>query len=72
MKVILSENGQVTIRKKLRVEYGLAPGTVLEFVEEEGAIIVRKVVRENPIRAWRGRGRLPGRKSVDNYLQQIR
>jgi AbrB family looped-hinge helix DNA binding protein len=72
MKAVLSEKGQVTIPKKIRMEYGLEPGTVLDFVEEDGAIVVRKVVRENPIRAWRGRGQVPGNKGVDDYLRRVR
>lgn len=72
MKAILSEKGQVTIPKKLRVEYGLTPGTVLDFVEEEGTIVVRKVLKTNPIHAWRGRGKLPGNMLVDDYLRRSR
>jgi AbrB family looped-hinge helix DNA binding protein len=72
MKAVLSEKGQVTIPKKLRVEYGLEPGTVLDFVEEEGAILVRKVLPTNPVRAWRGRGKLPGGTSVEAYLGKAR
>jgi antitoxin PrlF len=72
MKAILSEKGQVTIPKKLRMEFGLEPGTVLDFVEEEGAILVRKVVPTNPIRDWRGRGKLPGNVHVDDYLRRSR
>lgn len=72
MKAIVSEKGQVTIPKKIRLEYGLEAGTVLDFVEEEGAIRVRKVVPANPIRKWRGRGRLPGNARVDDYLKNLR
>ncbi len=72
MKAVLSEKGQVTIPKKIRVEYGLEPGMVLDFVEEDGAIVVRKVIPANPIRAWRGRGKLPGNMVVDAYLRQTR
>jgi antitoxin PrlF len=72
MKAVLSEKGQVTIPKKLRLEYGLEPGTVLDFVEEDGAILVRKVVPTDPIRSWRGRGKLPGGVRVDDYLDRSR
>jgi AbrB family looped-hinge helix DNA binding protein len=72
MKATLSEKGQVTIPKKLRVEYGLEPGTILDFVEKDGAILVRKVVPASPIRAWRGRGKLPGTERVDDYLRKAR
>ena len=72
MKAVLTETGQVTIPKKIRMEYGLEPGTVLDFVEEEGAILVRKVIPSNPIRSWRGRGKLPGRGTVDSYIRRTR
>jgi AbrB family looped-hinge helix DNA binding protein len=72
MNAVLSEKGQVTIPKNIRDGMGLAPGTVLDFEEENGRIIVRKVVAENPIAAWRGRGRLPSGKSVEEYISTIR
>lgn len=72
MNAILSEKGQVTIPKLIRDDLGLTTGTVLDFQEENGRIIIRKVVAENPVSAWRGRGQLPGNLSVDGYLGQIR
>ena len=72
MNAILSEKGQVTIPKLIRDGMGLVPGSVLDFEEDNGLIIVRKVLAENPISAWRGRGRLPGGKSVGEYLATIR
>jgi antitoxin PrlF len=68
MNAIISEKGQVTIPKILRDNLGLAPGTVLDFSEEEGRIVARKVVSEDPISAWRGRCALPGGLSVRAYL----
>jgi AbrB family looped-hinge helix DNA binding protein len=72
MNAILSEKGQVTIPKRLRDDLGLVPGAVLEFNERNGALIVRQVMGTNPIRAWRGKGRLPGGRSVDAYLRHSR
>ena len=72
MNAVLSEKGQVTIPKRIRDELGLAPGTVLDFTEDHGRIIVRKVVAENPISAWRGKGRLPAGKSTLDYLARVR
>jgi len=46
---LLSEKGQVTTLKRTRVEMGLLPGSVLGFEGENGRIIVRKVLAENPI-----------------------
>lgn len=72
MNAVLSEKGQVTIPKPIRDGLGLVAGSILDFEEEEGRIVVRKVVAENPISAWRGRGRLPVGKSVSDYLQILR
>jgi len=72
MNAILSEKGQVTIPKRIRDDLGLETGSVLEFTEDEGRIIVRKILKENPISAWRGRGVLPDGRSVDDYLNLTR
>lgn len=72
MNAVLSEKGQVTIPKAIRDDLGLMPGSVLDFTEDEGRIIVTKIVEENPISAWRGRGRLPVGKTVTEYLRIAR
>lgn len=72
MNVIVSEKGQVTIPKAIREELGLVAGTVLCFEEEQGRIVAKKVIQENPISAWRGRGRLPTATSVDEYVRIAR
>jgi AbrB family looped-hinge helix DNA binding protein len=72
MNAILSEKGQVTIPKALRDDLGLVPGAVLEFREDHGEIIVKRIIAENPISSWRGRGRLPVAESVSDYLDLIR
>jgi AbrB family looped-hinge helix DNA binding protein len=72
MNAILSEKGQVTIPKAIRDDLGLTPGAVLDFQEDHGVIIVRKIVDENPISAWRGRCCLPGRLAVMDYLTATR
>jgi AbrB family looped-hinge helix DNA binding protein len=72
MNAILSEKGQVTIPKKIRDRLGLDKGAILDFTEESGRIVVRKVLSTDPISKWRGRGRLPHAKSVDDYLRVAR
>jgi AbrB family looped-hinge helix DNA binding protein len=42
MKV--TSKGQVTIPKELREEFGLLPGTEVEFLPDEGEVRVRKAV----------------------------
>lgn len=39
----ITSKGQVTIPKALRDEYGLLPGTEVEFVQTDGEIRVRRV-----------------------------
>jgi len=72
MNSILSEKGQVTIPKRLREDLGLAAGTVLDFSEDNGRLIIKRLGDEAPIRNWRGSGRLPQSKSVDAYLRDTR
>ena len=43
MKAKVAERGQVTIPKVLRDNLGIRPGTILEFREKAGQIIVVKV-----------------------------
>ena len=72
MKSVVSEKGQVTIPKALRVRLGLEAGTVLDFVEEEGRLVARKQLAEDPLERWRGKGTLPTGTKVDDYLTTIR
>lgn len=72
MKSIVSEKGQVTIPKPVREQLGLRPGAVLEFEALNGQLVGRKQLEGDPISKWRGRGRLPGRMTVDAYLGDAR
>jgi AbrB family looped-hinge helix DNA binding protein len=73
MKAVVSEKGQVTIPKEVRERLGLAPGTAIEFDAVDGALVGRKVLPEDPIARWRGRGQLPGAcATVDDYLSAAR
>ena len=72
MKTIVSEKGQVTIPKALRTRLGLEPGTVLDFEASEGTLVARKRTDRDVFAKWRGRGRLPRRLSVDEYLKRTR
>jgi AbrB family looped-hinge helix DNA binding protein len=72
MNSIVSEKGQVTIPKALRVRLGLDPGAVLNFQEEEGRLVARKVMQEDPVSRWRGKGRLPVGRNVDEYVNIVR
>lgn len=72
MNAAVSERGQITIPKKVRDELGLVPGSILDFREENGQMIVRKVPQTDPLERWRGKGRLPADLTVDAYLARSR
>ena len=69
---IVSEKGQVTIPKSIRSRMGIKHGTVLNFDDSEGQIIVSKQTQEDVFDQWRGKGRLPLGRNTDEYLQKIR
>ena len=72
MKSVVSEKGQVTIPKSLRIKLGLRPGTVLDFEAVEGKLVAVKRGPQDPFSEWLGKGRLPGGMDVDAYLKTVR
>jgi len=49
----ITSKGQVTIPLLIRSEFGLKPGTEVEFVAEAGKVVLRpKGVRRSPVDAW--------------------
>ncbi len=72
MKSIVSEKGQVTIPKAIREKLGIGPGTVLEIDAEAGRLVAVKQEPTDVLEKWRGRGRIPGGLSVDEYLSKVR
>ncbi len=72
MKSVVSEKGQVTIPKACRDRLGLRPGTILDFETRDGKLIAAKLQSEDVFRKWRGKAKLPGRQTVNQYLDSIR
>lgn len=72
MKTIVSEKGQVTIPKALREALGLVSGSILHLDISGQKLLGYKEVTLDPIRKWRGRGRLPGKMRTDDYLRKTR
>jgi AbrB family looped-hinge helix DNA binding protein len=72
MKAIVSEKGQVTIPKVCRDRLGLRPGTVLDFETQDGQLVAVKSPATDAFSKWRGRGKLPGKLTVDEYLNKAR
>lgn len=42
----ITEKGQVTIPQHIREKYGLLPQSEVQFVEEKGAVYLKKVTQE--------------------------
>lgn len=66
----VAERGQVTIPKAIRDRLGIVPGTVLDFVAENGRLIAVKAEAVDKLEALYGRfGR--GR-STDAVVEELR
>jgi antitoxin PrlF len=73
MKTIVSEKGQITLPKSVRVSLGIRPGTVLEISVVDGQLVGVKEDPTDPLSKWRGRGVLPPPfSSVNEYLEETR
>lgn len=69
MKAIVAERGQVTIPKSLRDKLGIRPGTALEFVAKDGALIARKAETDPVSSVF---GCLGGRINTDKLIGMLR
>lgn len=49
MNAVVAERGQVTIPKRFRDRLGIRPGTVVDFEEDSGRLIVAKVIGSDPV-----------------------
>ncbi len=72
MKAIVSQKGQVTIPKAVRSKLGIKTGTVLDFVADNGRLVAVKQEQGDAFDRWRGKGRIPGGLTVDEYLAEVR
>lgn len=70
MASTISEKGQVTVPKPLRERLGIRPGDQLEFSEEHGRLVARKVSERNPVEAVYGILELE--QSADELLRALR
>jgi AbrB family looped-hinge helix DNA binding protein len=62
----IGERGQVTIPQKYRNRFGLAPATDVEFVEEAGQLVLKKVKKaSHPINKYVGVLKGRGQRSDD-------
>jgi len=69
-RATVSEKGQVVIPKALRDRLGIRPGQELEFLDERGKLVVRKVTAQDP--TDRAYGVLALKRGVDETLRELR
>jgi AbrB family looped-hinge helix DNA binding protein len=69
MKSVVGEKGQVTIPKPLRDSLALGPGTEIEFEEDHGKLVGRRLSKRDPLSALVGV--LP-HMNVDAALEELR
>ena len=71
MKAVVSQKGQVTIPKPMRVRLGLVPGSVIDFEARDGRLVgVKADLVEDPVLAVTGI--IMDRVDVDAYLDEAR
>ena len=71
MKSVVSEKGQVTIPKALRMRLGIKPGEVLDFVEEGGRLVATKSVAVDLVEAVSGILGNEGQ-NTDEFIDSVR
>lgn len=70
MRTIVSEKGQITIPKPLRVRLGLRKGQVLDVREKQGRLVMTKITSANPFDKYYGV--LKTGKTTDEIMVQLR
>ena len=70
MKSTVSEKGQVTIPKALRIRLGIRAGQTLDFEVKGGQLVAKKLVEES----WVDKvyGIIKTDESTDEYIDRIR
>ncbi len=72
MQSKITSKGQITLPVALRERMGLRPGDVVEFVEENGRIVLRKHFDESPFAPWVGYLKHLQGQDVDELIEEMR
>jgi antitoxin PrlF len=66
----VSEKGQITVPKRLRERLGIRAGDRLELTEEEGRLVARKALSDDPVAA--SYGILDSEQTTDETIRALR
>lgn len=68
----VTSKGQITIPKHIRETLGLRPGAEVEFVVENGQVILRRRVSSEKLQRWIGFLRSETSFTPDELIEQLR
>jgi AbrB family looped-hinge helix DNA binding protein len=66
----ITSKGQVTIPEAIRESFGLLPGCEVEFVVEQGKILIRRELQRGKLDHWVGALNLDA--EVDAFIESLR
>ena len=68
----ITSKGQITLPKEVRRRLGIGPGDEVEFVEESGKFVLKKIVRESPFDAYVGFLKGKRGSDTDQIIRELR
>ena len=68
----ITSKGQITLPKEVRRRLGVGPGDQVEFVEENGKYVLKKIVKESPFDAYVGYLRRQRGSDTNKIIQELR
>ena len=68
----ITSKGQITLPKEVRRRLGVAPGDQVEFVEENGKYVLKKIVKVSPFDAYVGMLKGQRGSDTDQLIRELR
>ena len=68
----ITSKGQITLPKEVRRRLGIGPGDQVEFVEENGKYVLKKIVKVSPFDAFVGFLNNQNGSDTDKIIRELR